>query len=195
MHVGRHIIQELALQFGEPVVERWRFPMEAGEFAELKSRLSLGRAHDVTTVITRGSQVAVVRKHAYPTGAYRTPSGGVHPEESFLDGAIREAKEETGLEIEIEGYLLYILVTFKHEDESARWSTHVLLARLLSGQLDPMDKREIADARWVDWEELLGNIHSSLQGAGLGGLAYRAQLHEKIHRVLADRGSIDRAGH
>ncbi len=195
MHVGRHIIQELALKFGEPAVERWSFPMEAGEFAELKSRLALGRAHDVTTVITRGRQVAVVRKHAYPIDAYRTPSGGVHPEEPFLDGAIREAKEETGLDIGIEGYLLYILVTFTHMDESARWSTHVLLARLLSGHLDPMDKHEIADARWVDWEELLGKINSSLQGTGLGGLAYRAQLHEKIHKILADRGKIDRADH
>ena len=193
MHVGRHIIQELALQFGEPVVERWRFPMEAGEFAELKSRLTLGRAHDVTTVITRGRQVAVVRKHTYPNDAYRMPSGGVHPEESFVDGAIREAKEETGLDIGLEGYLMYILVTFEHADESARWSTHVLLSRLLSGQLDPMDKSEIADARWVDWEELLGKISSSLQGTGLGGLAYRAQLHEKIHEILADRGKIESA--
>ncbi len=191
MHVGRHIIQELALQFGEPVVERWSFPMEATEFAELKNQIDLGRAHDVTTVITRGSEVAVVRKHAYPAEGYRTPSGGVHPEESFLDGAAREAKEETGLDVQVEGYLLYVLVTFTHGDEIARWSTHVLLARPLSNHLDPVDTGEIADARWVDWEELLVKINPVLKGTGLGGLVYRAQLHERTHEILADRGKSE----
>jgi 8-oxo-dGTP pyrophosphatase MutT (NUDIX family) len=161
--------------------------MKASEFAELKNQLDLGRAHDVTTVITRGNEVAVVRKHAYPADGYRTPSGGVHPEESFLDGAVREAKEETGLDVHVEGYLLYVLVTFTHGDEAARWSTHVLLARPLSGELDPLDTREIADARWVEWDELLRKINPVLKGTGLGGLAYRAQLHERTHEILADR--------
>ena len=191
MHLGRHIIQELALEFGEPAVERWSFPMNASEFAEIKSQLDLGRAHDVTTVITRGNEVVVVRKHAYPVDGYRTPSGGVHPEESFLDGAVREAKEETGLDVEVEGYLLYVLVTFTHGDETARWSTHVLWARPVSDQLDPVDTREIADARWVAWEELLRKINPVLKGTGSGGLTYRAQLHERIHEILADR---ERAG-
>ena len=65
--------------------------MEEIEFEELKNQLDLGRAHDVTTVIAREREVAVVRKHAYPPSGYRTPSGGVHPEESFIDGAVREA--------------------------------------------------------------------------------------------------------
>lgn len=191
MHLGRHIIQELALQFGEPAVERWSFSMTASEFAELKKQLELGRAHDVTIVITRGDEVAVVRKHAYPADGYRTPSGGVHPEEPFLDGAVREAKEETGLDVRVEGYLLYVLVTFTQGDEAARWSTHVLLARPLSGELDPVDTREIADVRWVQWEELLHKINPVLKGTGLGGLAYRAQLHERMHEILADRQSAE----
>jgi 8-oxo-dGTP pyrophosphatase MutT (NUDIX family) len=104
-----------------------------------------------------------------------------------LDGAVREAKEETGLDVHVEGYLLYVLVTFTRGDEVARWSTHVLLARPLSDQLDPVDTREIADARWVGWEELLRKINPILKGTGLGGLAYRAQLHERTYEILADR--------
>jgi ADP-ribose pyrophosphatase YjhB (NUDIX family) len=187
MHIGRHIIQELVMQFGDPAVERWSIPMLEDEFSELKEQNALGRAHDVTSLILRGDEVAVIRKPQYPPEAYRTPSGGVHPEESFLGGAIREAKEETGLDVAFEVYLLYVLVTFTCGEENARWVTHVLLARPLTDELEPLDKDEIAAARWVGWEELLETINPILRDTGLGGLAYRAQLHEKMHELVAAR--------
>ena len=161
------------------------------EFSELKDQIARGRAHDVTAVIARGGQLAVIRKPQYPPDAYRTPSGGVHPEESFLDGAIREAKEETGLDVAIEAYLLYVLVTFTCGEESAKWSTHALLARPLSGELEPVDKGEVAAARWVVWKELLEKINPVLRNTGLGGLAYRARLHEKIHELVSARQTND----
>jgi 8-oxo-dGTP pyrophosphatase MutT (NUDIX family) len=187
MHIGRHIIQELVMQFGQPAVERWSIPMLEGEFSELKDQIARGRAHDVTSLILRGEEVAVIRKPQYPPDAYRTPSGGIHPEESFLDGAIREAKEETGLDVAIEAYLLYVLPTFTCGEETAKWVTHVLLARPIAGELEPLDRGEIAAARWVGWKELLGTINPILRGTGLGGLTYRAQLHQKMHEVVTAR--------
>jgi 8-oxo-dGTP pyrophosphatase MutT (NUDIX family) len=187
MHIGRHIIQELVMQFGEPVRERWSFPMQEKEFSELKEQLARGRAHDVTVLILRGDELAVIRKPQYPPDAYRTPSGGVHPEEPFLDGAVREAKEETGLDVVIKGYLLYVLVTFTFGEESASWSTHVLRARPTSDELEPMDKGEVAAARWIGWRELLDEVNPVLRGTGLGGLSYRARLHEKMNELIAAR--------
>jgi 8-oxo-dGTP pyrophosphatase MutT (NUDIX family) len=184
MHIGRQIIQEIVMQFGEPVLERWTVPMREDEFSDLKAQIARGRAHDVTGLILRGNELAVIRKHPYPPDAYRTPSGGVHPEESFLDGAVRELKEETGLDVVIEGYLLCVYVTFTCGEESAKWSTHVLLARPVSGELRPLDEKEIAAVRWVGWEELLRKMNPVLRGTGMGGLEYRARLHEKMHELV-----------
>lgn len=187
MHIGRHIVQELALQFGEPAVERWTVPMEEGEFAELKGHVARGRAHDVTALIVRGEELVVIRKPHYPPGAYRAPSGGVHPEEAFLDGAVREAEEETGLVVEIEDYVLCIHVAFTCGGESVKWSTHVLRARPLSGELGPLDRAEVASARWMGWNELLNEVNPVLRDSGSAGLVYRARVHEKAHEILATR--------
>ena len=184
MHIGRHIVQQLVLQFGPPVVDRWNVPLGEEEFAEVKQNRALKRAHDVTLFIEREDELVVVRKPHYPPEAYRAPSGGIHPEESFLDGAVREAKEETGLDVEIEGYPLCVLVTFTCRDEEAQWSTHVLTARPLSDRLGPTDVKEIASARWIAWEKLLNEVNPILRDSGLGGLTYRARVHEKVHELL-----------
>ncbi len=183
MHIGRHIIQQLVLQFGPPAVERWSVPLGEEEFAAVEQCRALKRAHDVTLIIEKGEELVVVRKPHYPPDAYRTPSGGVHPEESFLDGAVREAKEETGLDVEIKGYPLCVLVSFSCGEENAQWTTHVLTARPLSDGLDPQDVKEIASARWIGWAELLNEVNPVLVDSGSGGLAYRARIHEKAHEL------------
>ena len=97
MHISRHIIQGLVLQFGPPTIERWSFAMEEEEFDLLKGQLSLGRAHDVIPLIVREGQLAVVREPHLPSTTFCAPSGAVHPEEPFRDGTIREELEQTGL--------------------------------------------------------------------------------------------------
>lgn len=184
MHLSRQIVQELALRLGEPAVERWRFPMSEEEFRRLTQHISQGRAHDVTPLICRGEEVVVVRKHHYPPGAYRVPSGGVDPEEAFLDGALREAHEETGLTVEVQRYLLRVHVVFTLGAEEAQWTTHVMRARPLAGEVRPVDTGEIEEARWMEWEELLRKVNPILVSTGLGGLAYRARLHQKSRELL-----------
>lgn len=185
MHIGRHIIQELVLAFGSPAIERWSFPMQAQEFGLLREKLARRRAHDVTLVITRGEEVAAVRKPGYPPGAYRLPSGGIHPEEAFLDGTVREAFEETGLRISVERYLLRVHAVFTLGTEDTGWTSHVMLARPLSGEIGPIDTHEVESARWIRWEDLLHSVNPILSGSGQGGLAYRARLQERAHQVLA----------
>jgi 8-oxo-dGTP pyrophosphatase MutT (NUDIX family) len=186
MHLGRHIIQQLVLEFGEPAVERWSFEMRRDEFEHLRAVVSRGRAHDVTLLIALGDRVVVIRKPNYPPGAYRTPSGGVHPEESFLDGARREAFEETGLEVSLERYLLRAHVGFVFEGTQVDWTTHVMAARPLRGEVRPVDTREIEDARWIGWSELLNQVNPILVASGRGGLRYRAELHVKCHALATE---------
>jgi len=187
MHIGRHIVQELVFTFGEPEVERWDVPMTEGELDGIERHRSLGRAHDVSLVIQDGDKLAVIRKSGYPAGAYRFPSGGIHPEESFVDGAVREALEETGLSVRIEDYLLQVHATFVLEERRAKWTTHVMLARPFEGSLVPRDTAEIEGARWIDWPELSDKVNPLLRDSGLGGLAYRARLHDRVRAILLSK--------
>lgn len=187
MHIGRHIVQELVFTFGEPVVERWEVPLTAGELDEVERHRSHGRAHDVSLVILDGDRLAVIRKKGYPPEAFRIPSGGVHPEESFVDGATREAFEETGLSIRLEDYLLQIHATFVCDDRLERWTTHVMLARSNGGSLAPRDQAEIESARWTTWSELLAQMNPRLRESGLGGLSYRARVHDRVHEILLSK--------
>lgn len=184
MHIGRHIVQELVLEFGEPEVERWEVALTRPELDEVLKHRELGRAHDVSLLIQDGKRVAVIRKPGYPEGGYRIPSGGVHPEESFLDGATREALEETGLTVRIEDYLLQVHVTFGCGEEQAKWTTHVMLAHPIDGRLEPRDTSEVEAARWVDWTELTERINPVLEAAEGGGLRYRARLQHKLHDLI-----------
>jgi ADP-ribose pyrophosphatase YjhB (NUDIX family) len=203
MHIGRHIVQELVFTFGEPVVERWDVPLTGSELDTVERLREQGRAHDVSLVIRDGDRIAVIRKRGYPEGAYRFPSGGIHPEESFIDGAAREALEETGLSVRIEDYLLQVHATFVSGlrpsgsgqarrssaeaagEREAKWTTHVMLATPLEGSLAPRDTAEIEAARWIEWPELEARVNPVLRDSGLGRLAYRARLHERVRAILA----------
>lgn len=189
MHIGRHIVQELVYTFGEPVVERWDVPLTEEELDEVERHRGRGRAHDVSLVILDGEKLAVIRKKGYPEGAFRIPSGGIHPEESFVDGAMREALEETGLSVRIEDYLLQVHARFVRGPRAAMWTTHVMLARVTGGALAPLDSGEVESARYVGWAELVEEVNPRLRGSGLGGLEYRARLHEKIRDIVRGKSS------
>ena len=174
MHIGRHIVQGLAFEFGEPTVERWDAPLTEKEFRVVERHRERGRAHDVSFLITKADQVAVIRKPGYPDGAFRIPSGAVHPEESFVDGAVREAYEETGLSVKMEDYLLQIHASFTFDGADVKWTTHVMRASPLDGETETeiaaRDRDEIESARWMAWTELVDQVSPLLEGSGLGGL-------------------------
>ena len=58
-----------------------------------------------------------------------------------------------------------------------------MLATPLGGEPAPQDTAEIAAARFVPWDELLGSVRTVLEGSGSGTLAYRARLHERLHAL------------
>ena len=66
--------------------------------------------------IIKENKIIVVAKHFYPKGLFRAPSGGINVGEDFIDGAKREALEETGCEIEISKFLLKTNVQFKQKN-------------------------------------------------------------------------------
>lgn len=175
-------------RYGAPATETWRYTMIEDEFALVRRSKKKNRAHDVTVYIIEGDQVAVVAKPSYPPGIYRAPSGGIDPGENLEEGATREAHEETGLVVELRSYVLRVHVSFSCGNEQIDWISHVFTASRIAGDIHPIDTREIAEARWVTFDELNGPIQQAMEASGRNGLLYRADLHRRVAVELTARG-------
>jgi 8-oxo-dGTP pyrophosphatase MutT (NUDIX family) len=184
MHVTRAVIADVERRFGRPIVKHFSVDYTAREFAFLvKSTHGGRRLHDVTLFIRWRGLVGTIRKQAYPPGLFRPPSGGIERGESFVDGAVREAFEETGLRVRLERYVLRAHVRFVHETEHVDWTTHVMTARYVSGLPQPRDVKEIAEFRWMTPEEL--RTHGDvLRQTPMHGLHYRAALNDAVLDAL-----------
>ncbi len=176
MYITQEVLNQLEEKYGVPRILRTAYTMSQREFDLLKWSMRNGRAHDVTLFIFKGDKIAVIRKPSHPPNVYRPPSGGIERGEKFETGAQREAFEETGLEIQLQKYLLKVYVNFSFEDETVFWTSHVFTAQAIGGHLQPVDTKEIADARWATFDELKTNLLKAMQGSEAAGLRYRAEL-------------------
>jgi len=165
------------------------FPMNPAEFEMLKRSMSDGRNSDATLFIFKDKKVIVNAKPWYPEGLYRAPSGGIKPGEDIELSAKREAYEETGAEIELIKYILRIQVTFTCSQEAVNWTSHVFTAKYLSGDLRPIDTREIKEVNLMSLEKL-DSLKEKLLAQDSGGLHYRAALTEAaITEILSAQKS------
>lgn len=184
MYVTYHLIKEAADRYGYPPVIHMRAAVDREEFEFIRSTQHYGRAHDITMFIFKGPQVIVIAKHHYPPGLYRPPSGAIKPGETLIQGALREAYEETGCEIELTRYLLQVNATFTDGERHIPWTSHLFAARHLSGDPTPIDTREIREVSLASlddfhkYREIIRNKTTS------GGLNYRARLHDEVLRLL-----------
>jgi 8-oxo-dGTP diphosphatase len=165
--------------YGKPKFFKMSFTLSLKEFINLEESMWDGRNSDVTLFIFKGGKVIVISKPWYPSGLYRAPSGGVRPGESLEEVATREAYEETGAKIKLQRYILRIEVTFSHNQKDVIWTSHIFTARYLSGKIEPIDTREIKEAKLMSLEEL-SSLKPLLLKTGSGGLAYRTALTEKV---------------
>lgn len=70
------------------------------------------------------------------SGWYNLPGGGVEPHESAPEGLIREVREETGLEVEVERLVGLYSKPQKHE------MVLTFEARVVGGTLEPSDEAD-----------------------------------------------------
>ncbi|HEY5038337.1 MAG TPA: GNAT family N-acetyltransferase, partial [bacterium] len=117
----------------------------------------------------------LMSKHNYPPGVFRSPSGGVNPGEDLVAGALREAKEETGLTINLKRFLLHITLDISHNGDVVTWDSYIFHATTRDTQLKPTDLKEVKDTRWAGRDQMKAII-KGLEDTGNGGLLYRAHL-------------------
>ncbi|HST26463.1 MAG TPA: NUDIX hydrolase [Gaiellaceae bacterium] len=145
MHVDEAALGEAARRFGEPVVLAWEGEVSDPELAMIV--YNPGRRHDVTLFVFNGERLALIRKPHFVEGIWRTPGGGIKPGEDFVAGAVREAREELGVDVSLDRYLVDAHAVFRFADQAIPWRTHVLSATTADDELAPRDTAEIAEAR------------------------------------------------
>ncbi|MBL7074533.1 NUDIX hydrolase [candidate division KSB1 bacterium] len=184
MYVTPKMVAGMEAVYGRPRVTRLTYQMGELEFGMVLSSQKASRAHDVTLYILKKGKIVVIRKPMHPAGVYRAPSGGLKPGEGFEEGAKREAKEETGLDIELKRYLYRIQVTFVCGERKIHWTSHVFSARPVGGELIPQDTREIIGIKLATLKEMNTSIRGAMLASGITGLIYRAHLHDLVKDVL-----------
>jgi len=185
MPSSKNQISQIEKKFGKPKELKTSFQMNQKEFENLLDSMKDGRSSDITLIIFKDRKVVVIAKPWYKKGIYRLPSGGWKPDESFEDCAKREAYEETGLKIKLQKYILRIDVTFIYKESKAYWTSHIFTAKYISGELKPIDKREIKKVALLTIEKLL-SLKERLLKQNSGGLAYRAFLTEEAIKEIKE---------
>ena len=182
MHVDETVLAPLRERYGEPVRLEWE-----GEISEREHSLATynpNRTHDVTLFIFKGEQLALIRKHGFEPGIWRPPGGGVKPGEDFVAGVQREALEETGLQVELQRYLVDATAHFVYEPYDVPWRTHIFSATTEDDELSPQDTDEIEAARWGTLAELSGPLRERLLATGRAFWRYRVALHDAAAAAL-----------
>lgn len=111
----------------------------------------------VSAAIFRDGRVLIVRRAQSPAyGFYTLPGGAVELGETLEQAVVREAREETGLEIEplqLAGYRQLIT-----RDAAGKIERHFVIlpfaARWIAGEVSLNE--ELAEARWLLPDELSG---------------------------------------
>src|SRR5437867_11209607 len=146
MQLTDEILAPIRARYGEPAVLEWE-----GEISEREHGIATynpARLHDVTLFILNDDRLALIRKHPFPPDVWRPPGGGVKPGEDFVGAVRREAFEETGLNVELERYLVEARARFVYKPPELDWRTHLFLATTADETLEPHDTEAIAEARW-----------------------------------------------
>jgi 8-oxo-dGTP pyrophosphatase MutT (NUDIX family) len=106
-------------------------------------------------VVVRGEQVLVIvptRRAADGASVLGLPKGHIDPGESELQAAMREVREETGVQVELASELGEVRYWYSREGRPVPKTVVFYLFRYLRG--DPADHDdEVEEARWMGLRE------------------------------------------
>ncbi len=111
----------------------------------------------VGVLISQEDRYIIIKRAVEPDkGLWSIPGGMVEIGERASDAAVREAKEETGLDVEITDLLDVVDKIIKDEDGRIRFHFVILDYRASPTGGDLQAASDALDARWVTAEEFPG---------------------------------------
>lgn len=118
-------------------------------------------------------------KNSGPIGSYYTlPGGAVEPGETLQQAAVREVKEETGLDVEVYGILSVMEAFFEVKGHHAIF--FIFKGEVIGGQIEINMPEEIEEVVWMDVVDAEKHLRLS---EGVKGLLQRTAPYSYRGRV------------
>jgi 8-oxo-dGTP pyrophosphatase MutT (NUDIX family) len=184
-------IQRLSYRFGPP--KHVRSPID--DYFDDPIRKD-DRFGEVCMAIRRpNGKLLLSIKTFYPRGAFRLPTGGIHHGESVHSALVREAHEETGLDLEVRRFLAHISYPTMR-DTTPLFHTFAFLLEERGGTLGALDEseqieewREVAVADLPAVADFLDDLREdgtrSIGGSWRAWGKFRAVVHRVVCEALA----------
>lgn len=127
----------------------------------------------VNVIIKNENKILMVQENwGNVKGMWNFPAGRLDENENVFDGAVREAKEETGYDVALTG-----LISIQNTVFNDRHVVHInFAAEVIGGEVGGYDPGEIAKVEYVDIDKLLAMSYTELRGGDI--------RKETINRVL-----------
>lgn len=110
-------------------------------------------------VIEKDGKVLLVQeaqKRCY--GKWNIPAGHLDFNETIMQGAIREIKEETGCDVELTG-----VVGIQNRVLEDDIFIQIIFSTKLINENIKYDKNEILDVKWYDYNDIINNMDNELR--------------------------------
>jgi N-acetylglutamate synthase-like GNAT family acetyltransferase/8-oxo-dGTP pyrophosphatase MutT (NUDIX family) len=167
-------LSSIRARFGYPYHLWLTYEFDESGWNQVQKSILQKRAYDVTLLIEGpDGRFALLNDHNSPPGFRRSPSSGIKPGEDFLTAAMREAKEETGLNFNLKRFLLHVTLDINRNENEATWDSYVFHA-VTQDSIQKETKQGGETLRWVGREQMKAVIQS-LKETGNSGLVFRAE--------------------
>lgn len=128
-------------------------------------------------------KVLLVKNKGTDTSYYTLPGGAVEKGETLKEAAIREVKEETGLDVQVGGIFSVGEAFFEERGHHAIFFTFV--GKIIGGEINISFPEEIEEVTWMDVTEAEKYIHIK---SGFEGLLSDINTVPYMLRVIEKKG-------
>lgn len=130
-------------------------------------------------VVEKDNKILMVQEGLdFCYGQWNYPAGHVDEFENITEAAIREVKEETGLDVKLKGVLPILETELKDE-------THIIIrfvAEVIGGEIS-FDSNEILDVKWLDIKDIEKMTEKELRNYEVGKNILNDYIEKKIYPI------------